>query len=495
MTSSTTDEKLAAARTLFSNLQLTDWQEVSQTIKQGGEAFVLIVRHKSGQKGVFRHLRDTDEKAKQRFHRELRILTDAKLQHPSIIKLLAYTTDESPWYISELGEPFDNYWRKQRERLQNQPDEIIKLAITHIAEILEGLAPLHNAGVVHRDIKPQNIVTLSQPDKTYRAALIDFGIAFFDGEPRLTDLTKAPGNRRYSPDQMMNRMDQVPPWLDVFELSQVLIWLVRKLPVKHYWDRPLHWRWVEYDDRISDDFVLSLRALTALCSEQNISPQNAGEMLKLLHELFPLIFSTPNSMQKLNIDVGRIQEGISRGKATQYIKGAEDQLIVSSAFDAIDVVYRRLRESLDVLYQQLKGSGIPVNKEPDQSLQNLLHQALSSANYELTLYQMEFGELPPQTFRIRVNCLVYKPSLKAFLPSLPESANPFVLYLQRFSNPPHGRVQFPHRTKVVTLERNGSLMLRDEHFTAAAAVTIQEIIKLITEWVNDEEVWEVINQI
>jgi serine/threonine protein kinase len=497
MGSSMNEEKQNEARKIFNNLQLADWQEVPQTIKQGGEAAVLVVRHKSDKKGVFRHLRDTDEKANQRFHRELKILTEAKLQHPSIIKLLAYTTDERPWYISELGEPFDNYWRKQRERLQNQPDEIIKLAITHIIEILEGLAPLHDVGVIHRDIKPQNIVVLSQPDKSYRAVLIDFGIAFFDDEPRLTDLSEAPGNKRYSPDQMMNRMDNVPPWLDVFELSQVLIWMVRKMPVKHYWDRPLHWRWVEYNDRLSDDFVLSLRALTSLCSEQSISPQNGNEMIKLVYELFPLIFAPPNNIQKFSIDADRIQKGISRGKAIQYIKEAEDEQIISGAFETMDVAYKKLHESIEALYQQLKMSGIAVRKETEQPLQNLLNQVLSSADAkdDLTLYQMEFGEQFPQTFRIRVNCLVYKPSFKAFRPSLPESANPFVLYLERFSNPPHGRVQFPHRTKVLTVERNGTLILRDEHFTKASEVTVLEVIGLITQWINDEEAWEIINQI
>ncbi|MBK8151340.1 MAG: protein kinase [Acidobacteria bacterium] len=118
-------------------------------------------------------------KAVERFQRELRLLTDERFQHPGIIKLLAYTTDDNPWYISSLGTPFIKYWDEQSKRLESQLDQLALLAVKQLAQILEGLALLHEAGVIHRDIKPANTVTIdSTSGGVPQAALIGFWSSF-----------------------------------------------------------------------------------------------------------------------------------------------------------------------------------------------------------------------------------------------------------------------------------------------------------------------------
>lgn len=494
----TAEDKRESARCAFKSLQLSGWEEVNQSIRQGGEASVLIVKNQLGDKGVFRYLKRTDPVSLKRFHRELNILTNPRFQNPSIIQLLEHSKDDKPWYISKYGEPFDHYWEKQRNQLINQPDELAILAIRHLVQILEGLAPLHQAGVVHRDIKPQNLVIFPEPKtKNTQATLIDFGIAHFDEEPRLTPLIEAPGNRRYSPDQMMNRMESIPPWLDIFELAQVLIWMIGKTPIKHHWQRPLHWQWVIYDELLAEEYVLGIRALTALCSEESVSPKDALEMLNIVRTLFPTLFKDPN-MSHSQINIDQINAGISRGKASQKTRTVEDRQVISSSFPVMQKIYEGLRGELELLYKELSDSGLPVKKEVDRPLNELIDQVMSSAlsSTEATLFEIELGENRPQTFHLRVRCWILLPSHRPHYgqPLPPETANPIAFFIQRYSNPPHSRVNFPNRTNLLTLEE-GKLTLRNEFHNVISQPDIRVVISLIKGWVEDGEAWETINKI
>jgi hypothetical protein len=95
--------KLKVARKLFQDLKLDNWRESKDTLTPGAQAAVLVVEREDGSKGVFRCLGNEDPKAIARFHRELQILTDPEFRHPSIIKLLDYTKDEKPWYITSAN--------------------------------------------------------------------------------------------------------------------------------------------------------------------------------------------------------------------------------------------------------------------------------------------------------------------------------------------------------------------------------------------------------
>ena len=67
--------------------------------------------------------------------------------------------------------------------------------------------------------------------------LIDFGLAHDDSEDRLTPANDAVGNARFSPDIMRRRVAEVLPWLDVFYLAQILIWMLDEEPPKAHWRR------------------------------------------------------------------------------------------------------------------------------------------------------------------------------------------------------------------------------------------------------------------
>ena len=92
---------------------------------------------------------------------------------------------------------------------------------------------------------------------------------------------------RFSPDIMRRRLDDVPPWLDVFDLGQILIWMLDEEAPKAHWQRPIAWNHAVYDPAIPQAREQSIKALTASCSYQVSGPANGLETLHLIDALFP----------------------------------------------------------------------------------------------------------------------------------------------------------------------------------------------------------------
>lgn len=94
------------------------------------------------------------------------------------------------------------------------------VAARYVADVADGLLLLHAKGIIHRDVKPANI--LFDPE-TGEALLTDFGIA-----AHLADLGTAAGTPRFmAPEAHQGEMS---PALDVFGLAATLFWLVTAQP-------------------------------------------------------------------------------------------------------------------------------------------------------------------------------------------------------------------------------------------------------------------------
>lgn len=469
------------------------WKISSDKRFGGGQAYVVKVKHEDGRDGALRWLKHGERKARDRFKREVKILTEQELQHPSIVKILEFSAEgDPPWFISQWGQSFYDHWNEKRARLRNEPEDLAKDAFLTVTALLEGLAPLHIRGVVHRDIKPSNIVVAIEDGRTI-PVLIDFGLAYVSEEPRISSADEATGNRIFSPDAMMYRLDHVPPWLDVFEMSQLLIWLTQDPPEKE-WQRARDWRWVRYDSRLPDRLLMSLRAITASSSEEQLSPKDAGEALTLYRELFP---GWPAETQEEagEVDLSHIRKGIALGKAAEITKDASDLRLLEAAFASIEPHYQRLQAGLERLFESWRKSGIAVKKVEDQPLTSLKDQVLSSyQSNEMTLWCLQFGEPDGEKFNLRVHGYVYVPSLREHLSgALPrEDENPVALFLQRYANLSHGRIPFPHETRILILQTDGTLALRDEHMTESRKATVKEVLRLLKTWVEDETPWAAI---
>ncbi|HSG12597.1 MAG TPA: protein kinase [Gaiellaceae bacterium] len=107
-------------------------------------------------------------------------------------------------------------------------------AVEVAAQVLDALAHAHRAGIVHRDVKPANVLVEDREDLTVR--LLDFGLAQFDGADTLTAVGDVPGTLAYiSPERLSG--EDASPASDVWSVG-VLLW--EMLADRHpFWGMPL----------------------------------------------------------------------------------------------------------------------------------------------------------------------------------------------------------------------------------------------------------------
>lgn len=155
--------------------------------------------------------------AGDRMTAETRLL--ASLRHPSLVTLLdaAIDGDGHPYLVMELIDG-----PTLSERIAEgpvAPSEVAAMA----HELGEALHVVHAARVVHRDVKPSNILLDPAPSgRGFRAKLADFGIARLTDSTRLTTPGTVIGTAAFlSPEQV--RGDEPGPPADVYALGLVLI--------------------------------------------------------------------------------------------------------------------------------------------------------------------------------------------------------------------------------------------------------------------------------
>lgn len=155
---------------------------------------------------------DTDGTQVERFLREIKLAR--KIAHPNVVKVFDLGTWKDHKYISM--EFVDGVNLEQWRRLQ--PNVDIGTAVKMMIDVAGALESAHALGIIHRDIKPQNI--LIQGGRTPK--LLDFGIARGDDNDR--DLTTA-GFVMGSPKYMSPEQVQALPLdhrTDIYSLGVVM---------------------------------------------------------------------------------------------------------------------------------------------------------------------------------------------------------------------------------------------------------------------------------
>lgn len=150
-----------------------------------------------------------DESARQRFRREVTLTRS--IRHPNVCRMYdLHETEDFLFLTMEYVDGSDLMgWRK---RAPIAPEKILPI----VEQVAQGLAAAHDLDIVHRDIKPGNILVSGD-----RAVITDFGIARTLADPRTHATGAMVGSPYYmSPEQVTDAT--IGPAADIFSLGVVL---------------------------------------------------------------------------------------------------------------------------------------------------------------------------------------------------------------------------------------------------------------------------------
>ncbi|MEM8994711.1 MAG: serine/threonine-protein kinase [Acidobacteriota bacterium] len=213
-----------------------------EVLGRGGMGTVYVAERVSFEQRValkiIRRGLDLDPILVQRFENERQVL--ARLEHPGIARLLdgGSTAEGLPYVAMELvdGEPLDAYCRTRELGLRAR--------LELFSKVLDAVGYAHQNLVVHRDLKPGNILV----DAQGQPKLLDFGISkvLDDGlaaSPLHTATGESPMTPRYaSPEQI--RRQPITTAADVYVLGVLLFELVTGVPAYATDDPAELTRWV-----------------------------------------------------------------------------------------------------------------------------------------------------------------------------------------------------------------------------------------------------------
>jgi len=157
---------------------------IDSLIARGGMAVVYLGTHNTLQREVvvkiLRNDFEEDTASQERFQREARVV--AKLRHPNIVQIFDFdTVEDQPYIVMEYiaGPSLSRYLTALHKRHGRLELPQISQLLTKIASALKYA---HESGVIHRDVKPANIILASRS-----ASIISGEPLPADAEPILTD--------------------------------------------------------------------------------------------------------------------------------------------------------------------------------------------------------------------------------------------------------------------------------------------------------------------
>lgn len=192
-------------------------------LKAGGQAVVYSAKQNStGRRVAVKLVYTDDERSRQRFAREIELA--ASLRHPCIVRVYDSGVTKPPgarvYLVMELIEGPS----LERFAEGKSPRQIAEL----MAQVADAVGYAHLRGVVHRDLKPDNILI----DAEFQPRVVDFGLAraekggVFDA-PGVTQSGQFVGSLAWSsPEHASGRLDAVDTRSDVYSLGVVMFKLL-----------------------------------------------------------------------------------------------------------------------------------------------------------------------------------------------------------------------------------------------------------------------------
>jgi eukaryotic-like serine/threonine-protein kinase len=217
---------------------------VEERIGGGGMGVIYRGRHQVIDRDVaikFLHPRFTqDAKSRQRFLGEARAANQMNHEHVIDITDFGETEDGLVYLVMEYLQG-----RTLESEIAKGPLPLAR-ALHIAAQTAAGLARAHELDVFHRDVKPGNVFLIKRSNDPDFVKLLDFGIARFERETRITDHGTLMGTPEYlAPEQLQGH---VGPLTDLYALGCVLFEMITGRPpftgnmsevlVKHLRDPP-----------------------------------------------------------------------------------------------------------------------------------------------------------------------------------------------------------------------------------------------------------------
>ena len=206
--------------------------QIDSLLARGGMAEVYLGMHTTLQREVVvkivRSHYEDNSASLERFEREARVV--AKLRHPNIVQVFDFDTiDDQPYIVMEYiaGPSLSKYLNVLHAKIRRLELPLVSRLLTGVASALQYA---HESGVIHRDVKPGNIILASRSSPIipgeplpldFQPVLTDFGLVRLLNSSQQTTVGRIAGTPAYmSPEQA--RGEATDERTDIYSLGIVL---------------------------------------------------------------------------------------------------------------------------------------------------------------------------------------------------------------------------------------------------------------------------------
>ncbi|MFD3681020.1 serine/threonine-protein kinase [Streptomyces sp. NPDC058613] len=205
--------------------------------------------------------RDERSKQKARFVREVK--NQSILNHSGIMPVMACATHSSPpWYAMPLAD-------RSLQNILDGPQQSFNWITSVMNEVMDAVQYSHEQGVIHRDLKPNNILSVEG-----RWVVSDFGFCrnLNSQSAVITEKERFMGSYAYAAPEQYDDAHQATPAADIFSLTKILIHCLT-------WQIPYPYARIDQTPERLQDFLKS-----GLADDPTHRPQSVSEFRSELNK-------------------------------------------------------------------------------------------------------------------------------------------------------------------------------------------------------------------
>ena len=219
---------------------------------------------------------------REQFRQEARLL--AELRHPNVPRVTDHFEEDNNAYLV-----MDFIYGKRLDEIVTEKKELpVSEVLGWARQLMEALAYCHEEGVIHRDVKPQNVIITSQG----KAVLVDFGLAKLvdPDDPRTRTVMQGLGTPEYAPPEQYDRKKgYTDPRSDIYSLGATLYHAIVGEPPPAVPERVMHPKSLLPVRRRRDDVskITDQVLMKAMALQPDQRFDNVAEMYEALFGLRP----------------------------------------------------------------------------------------------------------------------------------------------------------------------------------------------------------------